>query len=107
VIVKRRALLLTLAAAIGLPSATAIAGDGFEPPSGPRYCPTEGAKRLDTYRLEGKKLGKAKRLAKRHQCTVRVLRRDGEWLFYTLDLRQDRVNIAIDGRRVVEVFGVY
>ena len=78
-----------------------------EVPRGPRFCPTKGAERFDTHRLEGRTFEKARRMASRHACDVRVLKRGGTWLFYTFDERQDRVNVALAHGRVVEVFGVY
>jgi hypothetical protein len=101
----RRALTVALVLAVVVPAdASALGG---EVPRGPRFCPTDGAERFDTRRLEGRTFEKARRMASRHACDVRVLKRGNTWLFYTFDDRRDRVNVALEHGRVVEVFGVY
>jgi hypothetical protein len=66
-----------------------------------------GPNPLDVDRLEGKRMGRARRLAARHDCTVRVVKRDGVPLVVTEDYRPDRINVVVRDNRVVRVRGVF
>lgn len=57
-------------------------------------------------KLEGKKIRKAKRIAERHGCTVRVVKRDGEELPVTMDFSYNRINVSIRDKRVKKVYTV-
>ena len=73
------------------------------------FCPKGSAgerERFDASRLVGKTVPKARAMAGRHDCLLRVVRRDGVWLTVTADLLTNRINVAVrDGivRRVVGI----
>ena len=75
------------------------------------YCPEaldlKAAERLDTHRLVGKSLRRARRIARRNECEVRVVRRDGVSLPVTDDYVTNRINVAVRGGIVKRVLGVY
>jgi hypothetical protein len=50
---------------------------------------------------------RARAIARRHGCIVRVVRRDGENLAVTDDFRTDRINVAVRNGRVVRATGVF
>jgi hypothetical protein len=98
--------------------AFASAGDvaGEPPAERPLLCPdvsgeprTPGraAEPIDARKLVGKRMPRARRMAARHDCELRVVRRNGEWLIVTDDYRRDRANVAVRDRRVKRVLGVY
>jgi hypothetical protein len=45
--------------------------------------------------------------ARRHDCTVRVVKRNGENLAITDDLEPNRINVAVRDRRVTCIRGVF
>ena len=116
---RRPAVLLTLlAAAAGCGSDDPPDRAAPEPPPevqqrtkpvwcpGPRYSQVRrGDGRYDVERvphgtfdaraLLGERLADAERMAKRNECTVRVVVRDGEQLVTTQDLRADRINVSV------------
>jgi hypothetical protein len=101
-------LLLSIPTAAG---AVPPKSDGVDRP-GP-YCPKrtdqsprEG-KRFDASRLEGKTLRDARRLARKHQCSVRVVRLNGAPLVITDDFSSDRINVSVVGGRVKRAVGVF
>jgi len=49
--------------------------------------------------LEGKRLWRAKVIAKRHKCVIRVTRRNGKALQVTGDYKNDRINVRIRGSK--------
>lgn len=74
---------------------------------GRQICPKgSGAAGYDADRLEGRRMNRARRIAREHDCTVRVVKRDGEWLPITLDLLPDRINVAVEGRRIRRVTSI-
>lgn len=87
--------------AIGVPGAGAAAAEGL-------VCPVEFAAAggadprsspFEIERLEGRRTGAARRLAARHGCQLRVVRRNGRWLAVTEDYSTSRINVAVrDGR---------
>lgn len=115
-----KALALTVAAALlgtlglaGL-SSTATAGKTHHcprssvPPVADTYAAgSEESERFDATRLGGKRVVRARRIARRHDCTVRVVKRDGERLPVTDDFRANRINVAVRDRRVTRVKGVF
>jgi hypothetical protein len=77
-----------------------------QPLSGGHFCPRD-SERFDARELVGLRVGKARRTAERHDCSLRVVRRDGEWLVVTQDIRTDRINVAVRDRRVRRIVGIY
>lgn len=95
------ALLLLGAPAVASTASPAAAAD-------PIYCPRHDREdRFDANRVEDKRVKRARRIARRHDCVVRVVKRDGEDLTITDDLRHDRINVVVRDRRVKRVDGVY
>jgi hypothetical protein len=74
---------------------------------GGRYCPAGSDDQFDTRRLDGKLFSNARKIARRHDCDVRVLFRDGVGIPMTDDRSFDRVNIDVRDGRVVKVYGVF
>ena len=75
---------------------------------GRQMCPKRsGAAGYDADRLEDRRLKRARRIAHKHDCTVRVVRRDGEHLPVTDDLRPNRINVAVKRGRIRRVIGVF
>jgi hypothetical protein len=75
---------------------------------GRQICPKgSGAAGYDADRLEDRRLRRARRIAHNHDCTIRVVKRDGEFLPVTDDLRPDRINVAMKRGRVRRVIGVF
>ncbi len=74
------------------------------PAPDPSVCPAptpfkDTAGEFEIDRLEGRRLRSARRLARRHDCQVRVVKRDGRWLAVTEDYSPSRINVAVrDGR---------
>jgi len=68
-------------------------------------CTLRTTSPLDRY--VGMTLRRAARHARGTGRTVRVVVRDGASVPVTKDLRTDRVNVAVRGRRIVRVDGVY
>lgn len=83
------------AAAVKCPAA--LIGDGAtESPAG----------EFEIGRLEGLRTGAARRLAARHGCQVRVVRRNGRWLVVTEDYSPSRINVAVRDGRVKRALSV-
>jgi len=61
---------------------------------------------FDARRVIGLKEGEARRLAQGAKCDVRVVERDGEELARTDDLRNDRINVAVERGYVVAIDSV-
>jgi hypothetical protein len=75
---------------------------------GRQICPKgSGAAGYDADRLEDRRLKRARRIAHKHDCTVRVVKRDGEHLPVTDDLRPNRINVAGERSRIRRVIGVF
>lgn len=77
-----------------------------------QICPeaqraAHGGDRFDAHRLVGKRIQRARRIARRHDCTVRVVKRDGEALDGTADYRNNRINVVVKDRRVKRIRGVF
>lgn len=73
----------------------------------PIYCPRTGEDRFDANRLTGKRLDRARTIARSHDCTIRVIKRDGKARAITDDLRPNRINVVVEDDRVIRVDGVY
>ena len=97
----------------------ACGGDGGPASPGPpsawgdpprRFCPP--APRLPrkhppaARRLIGLPVARANRVARASGYRVRTIERDGKALNVTMDLRIDRINVAVRGNRISRVFGV-
>ena len=75
---------------------------------GREICPKgSSAAGYDADRLEDRRLKRARRIAHKHDCTVRVVKRDGEHLPVTDDLRPNRINVAVERGRIRRVIGVF
>jgi hypothetical protein len=75
---------------------------------GRQICPKgSGAAGYDADRLEDRRLKRARQIAHKHDCTVRVVKRDGEHLPVTDDLRPNRINVAVERGRIRRVIGVF
>ena len=72
----------------------------FQRGPGPKYCPGFMGKTWNAKpEILGRKLKVARRITARHDCEIRVVRKDGEWLAGTADLRYFRLNVAVRGER--------
>jgi hypothetical protein len=91
------------------PRDSAAGGQG-RPPADVVRCPERGdpAKAFDARRLIGEPLERARRIASRYDCELRVVAVRGEaHLDITGDYIPSRVNVVVDDRRVVRVRGVF
>jgi hypothetical protein len=104
-----RPALVALLAALALVGAAAPSAAGGEATSaGGHLCPREVAtEQFDARKLVGMRVGDARRKAERHNCLLRVVRRDGEWLVVTQDFLANRINVAVRDRRVRRIVGIY
>lgn len=82
-------------------AAKAQAGGEIKP--GELTCPIENPAGFRVRKLEGKELQEATRIAKAHQCTIRVVKQDGRSLPVTSDLRPDRIDVVVSDGRVTRV----
>jgi hypothetical protein len=84
-----------------------VGASEFECPSatGPREAPA--GEQFDAKRLVGKSVGRARKVAARHGCELRVVKRDGEWLPGTDDFRTDRINVVVVEKHIKRIDGVY
>jgi hypothetical protein len=62
--------------------------------------------RFDATRLVGKTIKRARRLARRHDCSVRVVKRNGELLIVSQDFDPYRINVAVVDHDVKQVLGI-
>jgi len=94
--------------AVSAPGAGAAATEGLVCPvefaAGGETAPRSSAFEIE--RLEGRRTGAARRLAARHGCQVRVVRRDGRWLAVTEDYSPSRINVAVRDGRVKRALSV-
>jgi hypothetical protein len=109
----RRALLAALLLSSATGSAAALAtqtpgektiGAGSRPP---HYCPRGDTDGFNANRLIGRKLPRARHLANEHGCTLRVVKRNGEGLIITEDFSPTRIDVAVWGKRVSGIDGIY
>lgn len=87
-----------------------------ERPSKPVRCPAAagfkggagggGAGDFDARELLGLEIAKAKALAKRNGCAVRVVNRDGQELVRTMDYSGGRINVTETKGRIVALNGI-
>jgi hypothetical protein len=70
-------------------------------------CPHGDDDGFRTRRLIGRTLPEAHRVAQRHDCSVRVVKRNGEYLVVTADYLPNRINVGVRHRTVTSIQGVY
>jgi hypothetical protein len=96
------------AAAAAALVALALVGSADAASARGHVCPRDSAtKSYDARELVGLGVGKARRVAEAHQCLLRVVRRDGEWLIVTQEFRANRINVAVRDRIVRRIVGIY
>jgi hypothetical protein len=95
-----------LLALTGAPSAAAATNYTCPDPSVETLTAFAPTNPFDSRKLEGRRVRRARRIAGRHDCTVRVTRRNGKDLVVTQDFSFSRINVAVRDRRVTRVFGV-
>ena len=78
----------------------AARGEGY-------HCPRRDQDGFRARRLIGLQLPQAEDVAERHDCTIRVTKRNGEILAVTDDLRYNRINVGVRHRKVTSIQGVY
>lgn len=96
------AVLLAPVAAEAPAGSFAYSGAGNSKP-----CPRKSADSFDSRQLIGKSLERSHAIAKRNDCIIRVVKRDGEELDITDDLRFNRINVVLVDGHVVRIDGVY
>jgi hypothetical protein len=75
-------------------------------------CPThrlpgeKAGDRFDAGRLVGKTVQVARRMARRHDCSVRVVKRNGQLPIVSADFNPFRINVAVRDHRIKNVMGV-
>jgi hypothetical protein len=87
---------------------TSTASQSPSPHAAHHHCPfgpQRANQTFDTREMIGLDLDAAKDLAAEHGCEVRVSERDGEGLLVTSDSRFDRVDVAVEGEEVIDVYG--
>lgn len=57
-------------------------------------------------RVVGHSVKRAESIAERHGCSIRVVKRNGEFLNIDDDYRNNRINVAVRERRIKRVLGV-
>jgi hypothetical protein len=62
---------------------------------------------FDAESLVGDRPVEAQRIAKSHGCTVRVAILDGKDQTLTMDLKTNRINVAVRDGRIVRVTKIY
>ena len=103
--------ILLIASALLLTAPAAAAAEGAADAKRP-FCPKRSldlrsGERLDAARLVGKTVRRAKAIAERHECTVRVVRRNGVPLPVTDDYLTNRINVAVRDGIVKRIVGVF
>jgi hypothetical protein len=84
----------------------ALAGGVAGASERPQHCP-RGEPGFDANRIEGERTRRARRIAARHACTIRVVKRDGVEYAVTDDFVTNRINVVVRDRHVVRVTGVH
>lgn len=73
----------------------------------PDYPRHEADGSFDANRVIEKRVPVARRMARRHDCTVRVIKRDGKRLSVTDDRRFNRINVVVRNDFIIRMKGVY
>jgi len=81
---------------------------GAETAAGGHRCPrgVPDSEQFRGDRLEGLRYERAKKLAKRHGCTVRIVKLDGVSLPGTDEYAPNRINVSVVAGRIEEVTGI-
>jgi hypothetical protein len=99
------AVVATLALTVGgLSSAEATAERHMCPRSIDEFVPPAS---FDADRIEGKTLGDARALARKWDCSVRVVARNHESFVVTDDFNTGRINVAVVDHRIRRVVGIF
>ena len=96
---------------IATATALAATAPGSASPADPAarggpYCPRGDEDGFKAKRLVGKRVPSARRTARRHDCSLRVTKRNGKNLIVTADYSPQRINVAVRDRRVVGIRGI-
>lgn len=79
-------------------------------PGKPLFCAPPGVvnrgEGWNAKRIIGRPLAQADRIARRHNCAVRVVLIDGMTLIRTADLLPNRINVVVRGGRVTRILGL-
>jgi hypothetical protein len=67
------------------------------------FGPQRTTQSFRAHQLVGLDVSEARGLAREHDCSVRVVKRDGKSLSTTLELDYRRVDVAVEDHRVVAV----
>ena len=96
--------------ALGAQSAAALSIEPVpEPASMPKshFCKVDGERRLDGRDLVGMWIDRARRIARRSDCHLRVVQRRGMDLLVTDDLSRARLNYGVGQRRIKSFKGAF
>lgn len=100
------AALLIAVLALGAFAPPATADPSYERPLCPTSDGLRSEQRFDAARLVGRSMPAARKLANRHGCSVRVVKRNGEWLAVTEDFSPSRINVAVREGTVVRIVSI-
>jgi hypothetical protein len=78
-----------------------------EAPQETHLCPRADAPPFDARELVGLRVRRARATAERHDCLLRVVRRDGEPLIVTQDFLANRIDVAVRDHVVRRIVGIY
>ena len=81
------------------PASRATAGKG-------PYCPRGHEDGYRARKLVGKPVPRARKAARRHDCSLRIVKRNGRDLAVTADFVPSRINVAVRDGRVTGIAGV-
>ena len=81
------------------PASRATAGKG-------PYCPRGHEDGYRARKLVGKPVPRARKAARRHDCSLRIVQRNGRDLAVTADFVPSRINVAVRDGRVTGIAGV-
>ena len=70
-------------------------------------CPRGDHEGYEARRLKGKTTKRARKVARRHDCFIRVVKRNGEYLAVTDDFVVNRINVGVRRHVVKSVHGVH
>jgi hypothetical protein len=70
-------------------------------------CPRGDHEGYEARRLKGKTTKRARKVARRHDCYIRVIKRNGEYLAVTDDFVVNRINVGVRRQVVKTVHGVH
>ena len=70
-------------------------------------CPRGDHEGYQARRLKGKTTKRARRAARRHECFMRVVKRNGKYLAVTEDFVVNRINVGVRQHIVKSIHGVH